>query len=217
MASNRTKKAGPTLVLFVRHGQTPTTGKILPGRAPGLHLSDEGRAEADTAAARIAPLKGRVAAVYASPLERTRQTAAPIAKTLGLRVRTDRRLLDSDTGDWTNEELKTLRKRPEWRVVQHNPSSFRFPGGESFLEMLARLNDALSDFVDRHRGELVVVVSHAEPIRVAVATAIGAPFDLFQRVIISPCSISVVAYGDDGPAVLCANSSHRDLAGLVGR
>ena len=73
----------PTLVLLVRHGQTPTTGKVLPGRAPGLHLADDGREQAEAAADRIGALARaaeRVDAVYASPLERTRETAAPIGK-----------------------------------------------------------------------------------------------------------------------------------------
>src|SRR4051794_5326798 len=90
----------PTTVLFVRHGQTPTTGASLPGRAPGLHLADAGHAQAEAAAARLALLP-KIAAVYASPLERTRETAAPIAKQLGLRVKIERGLLECDFGEWT--------------------------------------------------------------------------------------------------------------------
>ncbi|MFW6187442.1 MAG: histidine phosphatase family protein, partial [Actinomycetota bacterium] len=70
-----------TLVLLVRHGETPTTGKVLPGRAPGLHLSERGRAQADRVAERLAGV--RVDAVYTSPLERTRETAAPTAARTG--------------------------------------------------------------------------------------------------------------------------------------
>src|SRR5438093_9843815 len=98
------RRAKPTLVLLVRHGHTPTTGKLLPGRARGLHLSDSGRAQAEGVADRIAALK-KVDAVYASPLERTRETAAPIAKARGLRVRTDKGLLELDIGAWTGWEL----------------------------------------------------------------------------------------------------------------
>src|SRR4029453_7216136 len=97
----------PTLVLLVRHGQTPTTGAKLPGRAPGLHLSDKGQAQAEAAAARIAVLKG-VAAGYASPLERTRETAAPIAKAVGVRTTAERGLLECDFGGWTGGALSRL-------------------------------------------------------------------------------------------------------------
>ena len=134
-----TKKPAPgaTLVLFVRHGQTPTTGKVLPGRASGLHLSDAGRQQAERAAERLKALKN-VDAVYASPLERARETAAPIASALGLRTSIDKGLLECDFGDWTGAELKKLMKRPEWSTVQRAPSTFRFPNGESFTEMPTR-------------------------------------------------------------------------------
>src|SRR3954451_7983263 len=128
----RASKAPPaTTVILVRHGQTPTTGTSLPGRAPGLHLADKGIEQAEAAAARIARLD-KVTAVYASPLERTRETAAPIAKALGLRVRADRGLLEADFGEWTGRKLSDLAKLPEWKTVQQYPSGFRFPGGESF-------------------------------------------------------------------------------------
>ena len=113
----------------------------MPGRARGLHLADKGREQANAVAERIAPFKGKVDAVYASPLERTRETAAPIAKQLGLRVRTSKGLLECDFGEWTGAELKTLMKLPEWKQVQRYPSGFRFPGGESFVDMQTRIVD----------------------------------------------------------------------------
>lgn len=207
----------PTLVLFVRHGQTPTTGKVLPGRAPGLHLADKGTAQAEAVAARIAALqtdKRRVAAVYASPLERTQETAAPIAKALGLRVRRNQGLLEADFGDWTGAELKKLYKLPEWRTVQRNPSGFRFPGGESFTEMQARMTGAVDRLRAAHPGDTIVAVSHADPIKAAVAHAMGTHLDLFQRIVVSPCSVSAVLYGVDGPIVLAVNSTG-DLSALT--
>jgi len=95
------KAPAPTLVFLVRHGQTPTTGTTLPGRAKGLHLADKGREQAANVAERIAPLAKKVAAVYASPLERTRETAAPIGKVVGQRVKSNRGLLECDFGEWT--------------------------------------------------------------------------------------------------------------------
>jgi probable phosphoglycerate mutase len=208
------KAPAGTLVLLVRHGKTPTTGTTLPGRAKGLHLSDEGRAQAEAAAARIAPLK-KVAAVYASPLERTRETAAPIAKATGHRVQADRGLLECDFGEWTGQELKKLNRLPEWTTVQRYPSGFRFPGGESFTEMQTRMVSALERLATRHPGETVVAVSHADPIKAAVAHALGTHLDLFQRIVISPCSVSAIWYSPGGPAVLATNSTGDDLSTLV--
>ncbi|MGK2950717.1 MAG: MSMEG_4193 family putative phosphomutase [Acidimicrobiales bacterium] len=207
----------PTLVLLVRHGQTPTTGKVLPGRAVGLHLADKGVEQAETVAQRIAAIEGpkrKVTAVYASPLERTRETAAPIAKALGLRVQRHKGLLEADFGDWTGAELKKLYKLPEWRTVQRNPSGFRFPGGESFTEMQTRFCGAIDQLRAAHPGETIVAVSHADPIKAAVAHAMGTHLDLFQRIVVSPCSVSAILYGLEGPVVLTVNSTD-DLAALA--
>jgi len=209
----RRKTPPPTLVLLVRHGQTPTTGTTLPGRAKGLHLADKGREQAQAAADRIGALK-KVAAVYASPLERTRETAAPIATARGLKVVAERGLLECDFGDWTGEKLTKLNKLPEWSTVQRYPSGFRFPGGESFTEMQTRMCSTLDRLVARHPGETIVAVSHADTIKAALAQALGTHLDLFQRIVVSPCSISAVLYGAGGPAVLAANSTGDDLTAL---
>ena len=204
----------PTRVLFVRHGKTPTTGTVLPGRAPGLHLADEGRAQAEAAAERIAALE-RVDAVYASPLERTRETAAPIARARGLRVRVDKGLLEADFGQWTGRKLADLRKKREWKAVQAHPSGFRFPGGESFAEMQARIVGATRRLCARHAGGTIVLVSHADPIKAALTDALGAHLDHLQRIVVSPCSVSAVVYGDVGDVVLTVNSTGGDLRALV--
>ncbi|MEJ7764910.1 MAG: MSMEG_4193 family putative phosphomutase [Acidimicrobiales bacterium] len=204
----RPKPPKPTTIAFVRHGQTPTTGKVLPGRARGLHLAEQGQAQAKAAAERLSAY-AKVAAVYASPLERARETAAPIAKALGLRVRSERGLLECEFGSWTGRELKELARLPEWGQVQRNPSMFRFPEGESFLEMQARASDAVRRIVAAHPGEIVVCVSHADPIKALAADAMGSHLDHFQRFVVSPCSITVIAYSAAGPTVLCLNSTDR--------
>jgi probable phosphomutase (TIGR03848 family) len=206
----------PTLVLLVRHAVTATTGVKLPGRAHGLPLSDQGRLQADAVAGRIAKLP-KVAAIYASPLERARETAAPIARGRGLAVRIERDLSDIDIGDWTGLSLRRVRRKPEWEIVQRHPSGFRFPGGESFTEMQTRMTATLARLVARHHGEIIVAVSHADPIKAAVTHALGAPLDLFQRIVIAPASITAVAYRPEGPAVLTVNSMDGDLAPLTPR
>lgn len=210
------KNSGPTLVFLVRHGQTPTTGKVLPGRAKGLHLSPHGQTQAQSAGERLAGLgKGRITAVYASPMERTQETAAPISKALGLRTRTHKGLIEADFGEWTGKRLTVLNKKPEWKTVQRYPSGFRFPKGESFAEMQTRMTGAIAELVSKHPGEAIVAVSHADTIKAAVADAMGTHLDLFQRIVIGQCSISAIAYGSTGPVVLTVNSTGDDLTTLV--
>lgn len=222
----------PTLVLFVRHGRTPTTGDVLPGRAKGLHLSDVGVQQAEAVAERIAALHAAragkaadpaknpaknsvgITAVYASPMERTQETAKPIAKALGLRVRTRAGLIECDFGSWTGEKLSKLAKLPEWKTVQRHPSGFRFPGGESFSAMQTRIVDTTNDLVRDHPGETIVAVSHADVIKAAVAAAVGTPLDLFQRIVVGQCSVSAVVYSAGGPTVLAVNHTG-DLVSLV--
>ncbi len=170
--TSRRKPPKPTVVCFVRHGTTATTGKVLPGRVRGLHLSEQGRGEAARAAEGFKGLK--VAAVYASPLERTRETAEPISRVVGKPVVVERGLVECDFGSWT---------------------------GESFLELQSRLTDTVEKICRAHPGEIVVAVSHADCIKTALASALGVPLDLFQRIGVAPCSISTVVYGSDGPLV----------------
>ena len=203
----------PVTVLLVRHGTTSTTGKVLPGRAPGLHLAESGREQAEAAAARIGALDD-VRAVYASPLERAQETAAPIARATDRRIRTVEGLNECDFGTWTGRNLADLRRLAAWRQVQHQPSGFRFPGGESFAEMQTRIYGTLAELTARHRGGAIVAVSHADPVKAAVAQAVGTPLDLFQRLVISPCSVTVIVFSDHGPVVLTVNSTGDDLRTL---
>jgi probable phosphoglycerate mutase len=205
--------AAPTLVLFVRHGTTPTTGKVLPGRARGLHLSEHGREQAQRAAERIAEV-GKIAAVYSSPLERARETAAPIARLTKRMTRIERGLVECDFGAWTGLALRRLMKKPEWSIVQRAPSTFRFPGGESFTEMQSRMVGTVDAIRRRHPGRAIVCVSHADTIKAAVAHATGTPLDLFQRIVISTCSVTAILYSDGGPVVLTVNSTGASLRDL---
>jgi probable phosphoglycerate mutase len=203
-----------TTMLLVRHGQTPTTGKVLPGRAPGLHLADDGVRQAEIAAERIGALP-QVDAVYSSPLERAKETAAPIAKARGLRTRVARGLFECDFGEWTGAELKNLYKLPEWQTVQRAPSMFRFPGGESFTEMQTRMVTTLDSLRAAHPGGTIVCVSHADTIKAAVAHAMGTHLDLFQRIVVSPASVTAITWTAGGPIVLAVNSTGRPLTELA--
>ncbi len=213
--SPASKQSPPaTTVLLVRHGQTPTTGTILPGRAAGLHLADDGVRQAEAVAERIGALK-RVDAVYSSPLERAKETAAPIAKACGLRTRTARGLFECDFGEWTGRALAELYKLPEWQTVQRAPSMFRFPGGESFTEMQTRMVTSLDTLRAAHPGGTIVCVSHADTIKAAVAHAMGTHLDLFQRIVISPASVTAIVWSAGGPVVLAVNSTGRPLTEMA--
>jgi len=194
-----------TTVIFVRHGQTPTTGVTLPGRTPGLHLADSGRAQAQLAAERIQILGKRVAAVYSSPLERARETAAPIAKSLGHKVVVDRGLFECDFGTWTGKKLDQLRKRPEWQQIQLKPSQFRFPEGESLREMQERVLASVARYRQAHAGKIVIAVSHADVIKSALVDALGMHLDSYQRLIVAPASASIVTYTATSSMVVAMN------------
>ena len=202
-----------TTILLVRHGQTTTTGKVLPGRAPDLHLADAGRAQAKVVAERLQGVD--IAALYCSPLDRTVETAAAIAEAFGLEAIHESGLLECDFGDWTGSELSSLYTLPEWATIQRAPSTFRFPGGESFPEMQYRIVSAIDRIRTAHEGKTVVCVSHADPIKAAVAYALGTHLDLFQRIVVSPCSVSAIAFATgQAPVVLTVNSASSSLSDL---
>ncbi|MGH9045092.1 MAG: histidine phosphatase family protein [Acidimicrobiales bacterium] len=192
---------------MVRHGVTPTTGKVLPGRAPGLHLGPAGIEQAEAAAGRIASMVPAPVAVYSSPMERTRETAAPIARALGLQVRPQKGLLDTAVGDWQGRTFKSLSTKPQWRRVHEWPTGFRFPGGESIPEMSTRVVSTVLGLAEEHRGERIVCVSHADPIRLVLSSVAGIPLDLSSRLAISPGSVSAIAVGDLAPMVLWVNAT----------
>jgi probable phosphoglycerate mutase len=203
----------PTRLVLVRHAVTPQTGPLLSGRKPGIDLSDEGRRQAEATADRLAP-PVRVDAIYASPIERTQQTAAAIAARHDLPVVTLDGVIEAEYGDWTGGTIAELAKTDLWKVVQAAPSRARFPNGESIAEMQARMVAALDGVIAAHPGEHVVVVSHADPIKAAIAHYTGMHLDLFQRVVVSPASVTVFEVGAFGAALVKANETG-SLAELV--
>ncbi|MFN8034669.1 MAG: MSMEG_4193 family putative phosphomutase [Acidimicrobiia bacterium] len=194
-----------TILVLVRHAVTSHTGTTLSGRAPGIDLSDAGVEQARRTAARLAALP--VTAVYSSPIERTRRTAEIVAGPHGLDVQVLEAVTEADYGEWTGGAIKDLAGSELWGVVQRTPSRARFPGGESLAGMQARVVAALEDVVARHPGETVVVVSHADPIKAAIAHFTGVHLDLFQRFVVSPASVTAFALGPLGVALLTCNDT----------
>src|ERR1700694_2593208 len=199
----------PTRLVLVRHGVTAHTGPLLSGRMPGIDLSEKGVGQAEAAADRLAALT--ISAVYASPVERTTQTAGYIAARLGLEVQPLPGVIEADYGDWTGGKIVDLAKTDEWKVVQAAPSRAHFPGGESLRAMQARMVDALDAVVAAHPHETVVVVSHADPIKSALAHYTGMHLDLFQRLHVSPASATVLDFHPYGALLVKCN----DTGGLA--
>jgi probable phosphomutase (TIGR03848 family) len=195
----------PTRLVLVRHAVTAHTGPLLSGRMPGVDLSEKGVGQADATAQRLAKLP--ITTVYASPIERTTQTAQQIAAQHALEVRALPGVIEADYGDWTGGKIAELAKTDEWKVVQVAPSRARFPNGESITEMQARTVAALDEVVARHPNETIVVVSHADPIKSAIAHYSGMHLDLFQRVHVSPASVTVFEFHPYGVMMVKCNDT----------
>jgi probable phosphomutase (TIGR03848 family) len=200
-----------TTLLLVRHGHTDTAGKRLTGRAPGVHLNELGRRQAERLVERLDGV--RIDTIVSSPLERCRETAAPLAMARGHAVDVGRAWIEVGYGEWTGRSISQLRRTKLWRRVMFAPSNVRFPGGESLLEVQVRAVDASFDIAARHARGTVLVVSHADVIRLLVAHLAGMHADHLQRLSIDTASITAVSISDGFPRLLTVNETD-DLAVL---
>jgi len=194
-----------TMLLLVRHGHTDAAGKRLTGRAPGVHLNELGRRQAERLVERLEGV--RIDAIVSSPLERCRETAAPLAKARGRAVDVGRAWIEVGYGEWTGRSISQLRRTKLWRRVMFAPSNVRFPGGESLLEVQGRAVDATLDIAARHARGTVVVVSHADVIRLLVAHVAGMHADHLQRLSIDTASITAVSISDGVLRLLTVNDT----------
>ena len=184
--------AKPVKVVLVRHGKTPTTGKVLPGRAPGLHLSLEGQREALAAAESVIRLHPKIAAIYTSPMERAVETAEALASITGIAPEPTPGLIECDFGEWTGLELAKVRRKKEWQGVVLSASRFRFPGGESLSELQARVQEIVAGWAETYSGKTVVAYTHADPIRAIACDALGLHLDAIHRISVSTASLTTV-------------------------
>ena len=193
-------------VLLVRHGLTAMTGPILAGWTPGVHLDERGQGQAKALGQRLAGVP--VTAIVSSPLERCQETAAALAAGRDISVETDDRLGECQYGDWTGQEIKKLMKDPLWKVVQAHPSAAAFPGGEALRDTQARAVNAVRDHNARLGDDATwVAVSHGDVIKSLVADALGMHLDLFQRIQVDPCSLTVIRYTSLRPFLLRLNDT----------
>jgi probable phosphomutase (TIGR03848 family) len=206
-----------TTVLLVRHGLTALTGPVLAGHTPGLHLDERGRAQADALAQRLRPVP--LTAVVSSPLERCVETAGAVAAGRdGLAPQLDDRLVEVGYGDWTGRPLKELVKEPLWKVVQQHPSAAVFPGvgGEALANAQARAVAAVREWNARLGPDATwLACSHGDVIKAVLADALGLHLDQFQRIVVEPCSVSVVSYLPVRPFVIRMNDTGGDVSALL--
>ncbi len=194
-----------TRLVLVRHGEADVTGRVLVGRAPGIHLNPRGLEQARRMARRLDGV--RLAAIYSSPLERTRETAAQLAARQSLEVTDASLLQELDFGQWQGCTIADLEGDPEWQAYNANRSLHRTPGGESIAEVQLRMAHMLEFLAQEHPGETVAAVSHGDPIRALLAHVLGVPLDFFGRLVVDPASISMVALDAGGPRLCCLNDT----------
>ncbi|RPI30521.1 MAG: phosphoglycerate mutase [Chloroflexota bacterium] len=193
------------IVLLIRHGENDYVKKgRLAGRLQGIHLNEKGHCQARLVAEKLcsAPIK----AVYSSPLERAVETAEPLARGLGLEVIIRQGLVETDYGDWQEKTVKGLSRLKLWRIVQSRPSLFRFPNGESFAEAQQRICQEIQALSAQHDPkDMIACFSHADPIKLAVAYFLGLPLDFFQRLAISPASVTALHIGEASSQLITMN------------
>lgn len=194
-----------TTILLIRHGENEfvTTGRLA-GRLPGVHLNDKGKEQAQTLAKYLA--KAPIKSIYSSPLERCVETAQPLANTKSLDVIPREGLLEIDFGTWQDKTLKSLRRRKLWKTVQNNPSRMKFPEGETFLDAQTRIVQEIEALRNLHSPkDIIACFAHSDIIRLALAYFVGTPLDLFQRIVVSPASISTIYLGEMGVRIFSIN------------
>ena len=196
-----------TTILLIRHGHTAAIGRRLVGRTPGVHLTAEGRAQADWLAALLHSLP--ITLIVSSPLERAIETAEPLARARGLTTTADEGLIEVDFGEWTGLTFHDLARRPDWQAFNARRTAADVPGGERAPAVQARIVSTLERLGPRIRGTTIAAVSHADVIRAAVLHYAGAPLDMVHRIEISPASVTAVAFGAEGPRLRYVN--HRPL------
>jgi probable phosphomutase (TIGR03848 family) len=195
----------PTILLLVRHALNDWVGDKLAGWTPDVHLNDRGKAQAEALCQRLADEP--IAAVYSSPLDRATETANILAAPHQLEVCVRAGLGEVRYGEWTGQSIKELAKDKAWQVVQFYPSGARFPGGEAIREMQARAVAELDELVVKHPAKTILAVSHADVIKAVLAHYAGLHLDLFQRLVVSPASLSTVAFTPLGPRLVCLNDT----------
>jgi broad specificity phosphatase PhoE len=196
-----------TVFHLLRHGEHALQRRLVAGRMPGVGLSERGRAEIAAVADR---LEGEnVAALYSSPLQRTRESAEILSDRLGLPVAVHDDLIELDFGDWTGATYDTVRADPRWEPWRAHRSLASIPGGESMRTVQRRAVEAMFEIVAGHHDQTVVAVSHGDVIRAVLVFALGMPLDFYGRIEVGVGSLSTIRIDDAGIRVLAINERPR--------
>lgn len=200
-----------TRLLLIRHALAAGVGGKIAGRAGGVSLAAAGYDQARRLRERIAGI--RIAAVYSSPRERARETAAALAGDGGEGVRIANEIDELDYGDWTGAKINDLESTPRWQAFNSVRSCTRIPNGELILEVQARAVGFMEQLAERHAEQSVAVVTHGDVIRALLAYYLGLPLDLMLRLEISPASVSIIGLEPQGPFIRCVNHTEPLCAG----
>ena len=192
---------------FLRHGEHRLLGKVLAGRMPGVGMTERGRAEIASQAERLA--REKIAAIYASPLQRTRETAEIVSARLSLSIEFRDDLLELDFGEWTGATFDAIRADPRWQAWSTQRSLAAIPGGESMRAVQQRIVAAMIELNERHLHETIVLASHGDVIRAALLYALGMPLDFYNRIEIGQGSISTIQIQSGGIRVLAVSERPR--------
>jgi probable phosphomutase (TIGR03848 family) len=196
-----------TVVHLLRHGQHDLGGGVLAGRMPGVGLSERGRLEIAAVAERLAGKE--IAALYSSPLQRTRESAEIIAARLGLPIAFRDDLIELDFGEWTGTTFEAIRTDPRWEPWRTQRSLAAIPGGESMRAVQHRAVEALFEICEAHRDRTVVAVSHGDVIRSILVFALGMPLDFYNRIEVGLASLNTIRIDHTGIRVLAVNERPR--------
>lgn len=200
-------RSDDTTILLIRHGHTDAIGRRLVGRTPGVHLTADGR---EQAVRLVETLRARpIAAIVSSPLERALETAEPLARSRGLAITTDDDLIEVEFGAWTGLTFEELARLPEWVRFNTHRAAADVPGGERPTEVQARIVAAMDRLRQRHPGQTIAAVTHADVIRAAVLHYAGASLDMVHRIEINPASITAVVFVGGEPRLQFVN--HRPI------
>jgi probable phosphomutase (TIGR03848 family) len=198
-------------ILLIRHAYNDWIGARIAGWTPGVHLNERGREQARRLGERLGSLPIR--AIYSSPLERATETAAPLAERLGLEIRISEALGEVRFGEWTGKSMEELDAMREWTLFNSFRSVTRPPGGETAVEIQARMLAEIERLRAFHPDEMIVLVSHADVIRATLVYFAAIPLDLFHRIQIAPASVSILKLKDGGVHIARVNDTG-DFSGL---
>jgi probable phosphomutase (TIGR03848 family) len=193
-----------TTFLLLRHAHSVANNAgILAGQLEGVGLSKDGTAQVKKLTSSFENLK--VDRIISSPMQRCLETVEGIAKSKKKRISIDERLIEMNYGSWSGKKLSKLSRMKDWKVIQTKPSGFRFPQGESFIELEKRIESLLKDLSRKYPKETIILITHADIVKIAASLTVGSGLDNFQKFAVDPCSLTTLSWGSKARMLLTFN------------